>query len=86
MTAGLGGSALVRIWAVLTELHRIATGQELTIEQARIYFLDPSAIARLLESNGSGEESQRLKAIARLWDELQQCGRGPDIQRGSDGI
>ena len=86
MTATPKAGALVRVCEVLTELHHIATNEELTAEQARAYYFNPSALVLALESNGAYRDPQKLAAIAELGDRMDGCYREPNKQGRGDGI
>ncbi|MGA2877625.1 MAG: hypothetical protein ABSG13_01610 [Bryobacteraceae bacterium] len=47
-------------------VHRIATGMELSAEDAIRYFRDPNAFSRLVESSNALNDPIRRKAIERL--------------------
>jgi len=80
MTATPTAGALIRICEVLTELHRIATNEELTAEHARAYYFNPSALVLVLESNGAYRDPQKLAAIAQIRDRMEECYRKSNRQ------
>ena len=64
-THGYDGTTL-QIWKVMRALHRIATGEELRIEQAGKYFSNPRALVEVVRSSGALRDPWRAAAIERL--------------------
>jgi len=86
MTAMPKAGTLVRISEVLTELHRIVTNEELTGEQARAYYFNPSALVLVFESKGTYRDPQKLAAIAQIRDRMEEYYRESNRQGRGDGI
>ena len=67
-TRGCAGTTR-RIWKVMSALHRIATGEELTMEQAGEYFSNPKRLVEVVRSSGALKDPQKAAAIDRLLDD-----------------
>ena len=65
---GCAGTTL-RIWEVMTALHRIATGEELTMEQAGEYFSNLKRLVEVVRSTGALKDPEKVTAIDRLLNE-----------------
>ena len=66
MTACKCAGTTPRIWKVMSALHRIATGEEPTTEQAGEYFSDPKRLVEVVRSSGALKDPQKATAIDRL--------------------
>jgi len=68
MTALKCAGTTLRIWGVMSALNRIATGEELTTEQAGEYFSSPKHLVEVLRSSWALKDPQKAAAIDRLLD------------------
>jgi len=58
----------------MSALHRIATGEELTMEQAGNYFFSPKRLVEVVRSSGALKDPQKAAAIERwLNDDPASC-------------
>lgn len=60
------GHGLRHAVEVMKNAHRIATGMELSAEEAIRYFRDPKAFSHVIELSGALNDPVRRKAIERL--------------------
>jgi len=73
MTALKCAGTTLRIWEVMSALHRIAT-EELTIEQAGEYFSNPKRLFEIVRSTGALKDPEKATAIDRLSnDDAARC-------------
>ncbi len=70
MTAPKCAGTTLRIWEVMSALHRIATGEELTIEQAGEYFSNPKRLLEVVRSTGALEDPEKATAIDGLLNDV----------------
>jgi len=66
MTALKCAGTTLRIWKVMSALHRIATGEELTMEQAGEYFSNPKGLFEVVRSTGALKDPEKATAIDGL--------------------
>jgi hypothetical protein len=66
VTARSCAGTSLRIWEVMSALNRIATGEELTTEQAGEYFSNPQSLVEVFRSSGALKDPQKAAAIDRL--------------------
>jgi hypothetical protein len=66
MTARKCAGTTLRIWEVMSALHRIATGEELTTEQADQYFSNPKTLVEVVRSSGALQDPRKAAVIDRL--------------------
>ena len=57
---------------LISQAHRIATGQELSIRQAGRYFHDPKELVRIIRQTGTLRSKRKRAALAEL---LLACER-----------
>lgn len=60
--------AKVSLSGAIAKLHQIATGREITIEEAIDYFHDPARLREVLERSGSVRDPRKRLQIATLLD------------------
>ncbi|HWB83480.1 MAG TPA: hypothetical protein VG675_05040 [Bryobacteraceae bacterium] len=70
---------LTRLVHLIFGLHQIATGREMSHEDAHRYFSDPRALAETLRTSGAlrdPEKSQQIEELlTRCRDESQHCAK-----------
>lgn len=52
--------------ALVAQAHRIATGSEISLEQAAIYFHDPAQFARTIQASGALVDPKRSGRLREL--------------------
>ncbi len=58
-----------RLWQLLAGVHRIATGRELTLEEARVYFREPKQLAQAVAVTGALNDPQKRMELERILEE-----------------
>lgn len=66
MAASQNDTTVHRVWEAISGLYRIATGAEISPDQAVDYFRDPAALVDLVRSSGAMEEPAKARAVRRL--------------------
>lgn len=79
-------TTLLSLSEVMREMHRIATGQEITEDEARAYFRNPKRLAEAVESSGALNNRQKCAAIERLLERGRAVTSDEPGRKGSDGL
>jgi len=86
MSARTTPATLLRIWQVMREMHRIATGQEITQQQAREYFRNPKWLAEVVESSGAVNDPEKSATLRELLERNKAVSSDKPGREESDGI
>ena len=66
MEASHSAGAVLGLAALVTRAHRIATGSEISLEQAGRYFHDPAEFGRVIRASGALCDPQKSRKLRRL--------------------
>ena len=58
-----------RLWRLFAEVHELATGRELQIEEAMKYFSDPARLASVVEQSGILDDPAKCQTFEMLLSE-----------------
>lgn len=59
----------LRLWRLFAEVHKLATGLELQIEEAVSYFSDPARLASIVDQSGVLDDPVKRQAFEMLLSE-----------------
>lgn len=86
MSARATPATLLSLCEVMREMHRIATGQEITQQQAREYFRNPKRLAEVVESSGAVNDPEKSAALRELLESNKVVSSDKPGREESDGI
>ncbi len=58
-----------RLWRLFSQVHELATGHELQMEEALSYFADPKRLAAVVERSGVLDDPEKRVALQQLLSE-----------------
>lgn len=58
-----------RLWNLFAQVHKLATGNELSIEDAANYFGDPKHLALLVEQSGILDDAPKRETLEMILSE-----------------
>jgi hypothetical protein len=66
MTPHLQGNGAVGLPSLIAQAHRIATGHDVSLEQAGRYFHDPRELARTIRESGALRNQRKRTELTKL--------------------
>lgn len=75
MTTYMRTNGALGLSALITQVHRIATGHDVPLRQAGRYFRDPKELARLVRQSGAMRSNRKRTALAELLSAFEREAR-----------